>query len=319
MLHDPSDALGPDSSQRTDLAASADASLPSAFSESLHSLGELDHAIEGHFAWLRGICRVVLQGAPPVPEELAEDAHHRCTFGRWYHGCLQEPLRQHAIFAELGSHHHQLHEEASRLLAATPAGASVDPELLMRFLDRVVAFNGNARRLHSEVITDLALRDPLTGAFNRHSMRQHLEAEWARFERLGQPCALAIVDLDHFKAVNDHFGHAVGDTALRQLADRIGRQLRRYDRLFRVGGEEFLVCLPGTSSDALPLALERLRRIAQAVELSSPEGAPVRLTVSIGAARFAQGSDIEDSLRRADAALYTAKRKGRNRVAIDPV
>jgi diguanylate cyclase (GGDEF)-like protein len=150
-------------------------------------------------------------------------------------------------------------------------------------------------------------------------MRRQLEAEWSRFERFGQPCALAFVDIDRFKEVNDRHGHPMGDTVLRELAKTLQRQLRAYDNIcFRFGGEEFLVCLPGISGDALPLALERLRRAAEDLRLSGADGGEVRVTASIGAACFAPSSTLDDTLRRADEALYAAKRGGRNRVCVRP-
>lgn len=313
MFRDLTEGSDPGADGHPEGVAAGDAPPPSAMSEALNGLGELDLAIDGHLDWLRQVCRALLRGEPYDPAELAEDADRHCTFGRWQQGCAHGLLQGHALFAELGSLHHRLHTGARGLLSAQGAGVALDPGALAGFLDLVVAFNRVARRLHSEVITDLALRDPLTGVLNRHSMRQHLEAEWARFERLGQPCALAIVDLDHFKKVNDQYGHAVGDAVLRLLAETLGRQLRRYDRLFRMGGEEFLVCLPGVSAAALPIALERLRQSAE--ELGLP-GVALRVTVSIGAARFAPGSGVEASLRRADQALYKAKREGRNRVRL---
>jgi diguanylate cyclase (GGDEF)-like protein len=155
--------------------------------------------------------------------------------------------------------------------------------------------------------------DPLTGLFNRGALEQRLS------ELEGQPCdeggrshALLLCDLDHFKRVNDELGHAAGDTVLREVAEAMRRVLRAGDSIYRVGGEEILVVLPGaTKQDAVGIA-ERLRR---AVRELRPVG--VTMTVSIGVAVSQPGPlDTDELVGAADAALYSAKAGGRDRVAV---
>ena len=157
--------------------------------------------------------------------------------------------------------------------------------------------------------------DPLTGLFNRNALEQRLA------ELDGQPCepveglshAFLLCDLDHFKRVNDQFGHAAGDAVLQDVAYTMRAALRAGDSIYRVGGEEILVMLPGAGhEDALEIA-ERLRaRCASAARSASP------VSVSIGVAVAEPGVvDTEDLLARADAALYAAKAGGRDRVYVD--
>lgn len=161
-------------------------------------------------------------------------------------------------------------------------------------------------------------RDPLTGALNRRSFGPHLQREAERSQRLGKGVSLLFVDVDHFKAFNDSWGHDLGDQVLRQLANRIQGSIREHDLLFRWGGEEFVVLLPHTpEGDAAALA-ERMRVAIGAEPLVrelAPE--PLHVTVSVGVAG-AEGRpfDGEGLLGRADRALYRAKSEGRDRVVV---
>lgn len=175
---------------------------------------------------------------------------------------------------------------------------------------RVAEIESLNRRLHEQTI-----RDPLTGLHNRRYFDESISREVARAIRTDEPLALVAIDLDHFKAVNDAHGHAAGDLVLQNLARVVSADVRVSDLVCRIGGEEFLVTLPGASRvAALDRAEQWRRRFAESrVEMG---GADVRCTLSAGVAMFQGPEDtIEAVLRRADAALYEAKRAGRNRVA----
>jgi len=164
--------------------------------------------------------------------------------------------------------------------------------------------NEAARRtLQKQVQTD-----PLTGAFNRRGLMRHVDP-------LSGPAALILLDVDHFKDVNDRFGHQVGDVVLVELVTRVQAMLRDDDLLARLGGEEFVIVLPGTESDRAHLIAERVRREIEAQTITAGSET-VTLTVSAGIAAVAAGrsTDAADLLHRADTALYEAKRRGRNRV-----
>ncbi len=149
--------------------------------------------------------------------------------------------------------------------------------------------------------------DPLTGLFNRRAVDQALDLAWQRFGRSGQPLAVMVVDIDHFKRINDTKGHAAGDAVLVGLAGLLQRQLRAVDTVGRIGGEEFLLVLPGTTETQAVTLAERLRTQV----LDSTLGT----TISIGVAEARTDDvDIGRVVERADAALYRAKASGRNRV-----
>ncbi len=162
----------------------------------------------------------------------------------------------------------------------------------------------------------LALQDELTGLHNRRAIHKLLEQQLALARRNGQALALLIVDIDHFKKINDDYGHLSGDLALRTMADGLRRRLRGQDIAGRWGGEEFIVILPGTDAAGACGLAENLRRSAEQARLVALDGRPIGFTISIGvhALDAASGDARDDMIAAADRALYLAKQKGRNRV-----
>jgi diguanylate cyclase (GGDEF)-like protein len=160
----------------------------------------------------------------------------------------------------------------------------------------------------------LATTDVLTGLANRRSLFENLEQETYRARRYGAPFSLVLLDVDHFKRINDNWGHAVGDRVLREIARTTHAVLRKTDIAGRYGGEEFLVLLPDTDlEEATSLAQRLNQKIAQ--EVVTPEqSSPRAVTVSIGVALLAPDESGEELIQRADQALYRAKQSGRNRV-----
>jgi diguanylate cyclase (GGDEF)-like protein len=181
----------------------------------------------------------------------------------------------------------------------------------------VVSRDLTERKRLEDATLQLASRDPLTGAYNRRQGDALIEAEFGRRARYGRPFALLMIDIDHFKAVNDRFGHGAGDAVLVALVQTCGDALRPSDVVVRWGGDEFLVLLPETDPTAAASAAERLRAILAHKEHAGPDGAPVSFTVCIGAAS-PTSDDPRDLLRRVDIALYAAKAAGRNRVMLAP-
>lgn len=160
----------------------------------------------------------------------------------------------------------------------------------------------------------LAAHDPLTGASNRLTMGAELDIAIERSRRDDTPVGLAVLDLDHFKRVNDACGHDAGDRVLVEFVQILTARLRRSDRLFRYGGEEFVLLLPGADSTSLAPLLEQLRGTIE----SRLRGGGHTVTASIGAALWLPGELHEQWLARADAAMYQAKRNGRNCVVVAP-
>ena len=164
-----------------------------------------------------------------------------------------------------------------------------------------------------ESLEQLASTDRLTNAWNRRRFEEAIEGEIHRFHRYGHPISLMLLDIDHFKRVNDTYGHQEGDRVLKQVADCIFSCIRKSDSLTRWGGEEFIVLMPNTGLSYANILAERIRSHIAAQSLSTVDS----VTVSIGVAEFHPNSSHEDWLDRADRAMYTAKREGRNRVELD--
>jgi diguanylate cyclase (GGDEF)-like protein/PAS domain S-box-containing protein len=183
-------------------------------------------------------------------------------------------------------------------------------ELHLELATRVTEIEELNSRLREQTIVD-----PLTGVYNRRHFEDIVAHDAARADRLGEPLAVAMIDVDHFKQVNDRYGHAVGDRVLTALGALLRAGVRTSDLVCRWGGEEFVVLLPGA---ALPGALQRAEkwRVNFAEErFTDGDGQPVRCSISVGVAVFRVDEEtIDATLRRADQALYEAKRQGRNLV-----
>jgi diguanylate cyclase len=162
-------------------------------------------------------------------------------------------------------------------------------------------------------IEELAELDELTGAFNRRCIMRMLEEEIARAHRAGSPCSIALIDLDHFKRINDAYGHPTGDEVLRTFAITTFANIRTIDRFGRYGGEEFLLVLPDTAEESGARMLDRLRAII--AELDWGAFSPgMQVTISAGVATLRANETSDNFLARADHALYASKARGRNRI-----
>jgi two-component system cell cycle response regulator len=213
--------------------------------------------------------------------------------------------------------------EKDRVLRGFELGANdwlmqpIDPHELRARARNQIRRKFYQDRLRSDLGTalEMALTDPLTGLYNQRYLRRHLSG----LMESGQSRQLAVLmlDVDHFKSVNDRFGHASGDRALRLIADSLRVHTRVFDSVARYGGEEFVVVMPGTSTEEATAAAERLRSAVEVIEFTTLDNQPIPLTVSVGVAcaPSTKGSP-ELLLLAADAALYDAKRNGRNRVEI---
>jgi diguanylate cyclase (GGDEF)-like protein len=213
---------------------------------------------------------------------------------------------------------------ANLAFAAASCGVAlalwVDPVLRLAMFFAVLAITGVVTAvvivLREQVLAlvmrlrTLASHDSLTGALNRGAFEQRLDAEVARAQRTGTSLALVVFDVDHFKSINDRFGHAAGDDALREIGDAVSGGMRRSDVFGRLGGEEFALLLPDTDMAGAAVAADKLRG-----SLSKRAAGGAALTVSFGVADVQGGrAHARDVFDEADRALYAAKRAGRDRV-----
>jgi len=187
--------------------------------------------------------------------------------------------------------------------------------LLIGLFHNLIGSLGRELERDEAELKRLATHDGLTGLCNHREFYALLGNELARGQRFKQPVSLLMLDIDHFKRVNDAHGHQVGDAILKSLSDLLCRQVRSIDSVCRYGGEEITVILPGTDVAAAADMAERLRTAAEALPFDVIEGAPLHITLSIGIASWPELADSEQTLvAAADAAMYVAKESGRNRV-----
>ncbi|AYC30941.1 GGDEF domain-containing protein [Pseudomonas cavernae] len=189
---------------------------------------------------------------------------------------------------------------------------------LQTLVERVAVMEQDAQgfRERLEVQRQKALVDPLTGLPNRAAWGERLELEVARWQRYGGELLLAVLDIDHFKRINDGFGHLAGDKVLKIIAGELARRLRKTDFIARFGGEEFVLLLPGTPLAGGQQVLETLRQAVEACPFHF-KGEPLCITLSGGLTAFAAGDQAVAVFERADQALYRAKRGGRNRLELN--
>jgi len=176
-------------------------------------------------------------------------------------------------------------------------------------------------RLHYRSrMEDLALEDPLTGLQNRRGLQRDYRKVRSLAQRENEDLSLILLDIDHFKSINDRHGHVAGDRVLEKLAGIMKDNFRASDSLARIGGEEFVCLVPDTDLDAAVAKAESLRRFAEQARVTNmaTNDKTVSFTISLGVASARATENFEDTLRRADEALYRAKSEGRNRVAHNP-
>jgi diguanylate cyclase (GGDEF)-like protein len=164
----------------------------------------------------------------------------------------------------------------------------------------------------NQSLENMALTDALTGLLNRHAMNKCLQAEWNRMQREGVPFGLLMLDIDHFKRINDTFGHATGDRVLTEMGDWLKGMTRSYDSCCRWGGEEFLVLLPNADRQGIDSVYQKLYAAMLHGRMVDAGAPPIEVTFSAGAHLALAGETLDTSLKRADDALYQAKRQGRN-------
>lgn len=164
--------------------------------------------------------------------------------------------------------------------------------------------------LHARLL-EQTIKDPLTGAFNRRYMKSHLGDAIAQKRRHVLPASILLFDIDFFKSINDEFGHAAGDSVIKGVVDLIAERIRQSDKLFRIGGEEFLLFLPSTNEENAVTVAEDLRLLIAESSLLENR----KITVSVGVCELSPGDTLDDWVKCADDALYQAKQNGRNRYA----
>ena len=278
----------------------------------------LDEGIRNHEAWIKGLHQtLVCDEAHANGADLGEEPHRCCAFGRWYYGDAQHsPIHDHKLFVPLGDIHQSMHGAARDILLAKEGGERIEVDAYDRFINQANLFKLEVRNIQYDMMSRVCAVDQLTGVWNRYAMQFKLNQEHERVSRGNESACIAVMDLDHFKVVNDTHGHPEGDHVLRTLIGFCRGRLRKYDSMFRYGGEEFLICLPDTNQNDAAALIERLREAVAATPIRLSNGEEVCVTASFGVACLAPDKQLDDAIHQADTALLRAKQEGRDRVRI---
>lgn len=237
--------------------------------------------------------------------------------GAWFEGDESQPFRNNPGFSILGERLQEIVIQVQMFLSETEDDKPHPVDSYTQFMNTLMDLNTQVQQLQNDAWRGLTRMDPLTGVRNRHDMIVDLDVERERARRAAQPCSVAMVDLDHFKVLNDDHGHVVGDQVLRHVSTLFAEQLRPYDMVYRYGGEEFLLCLPSTDLNTAKTVLDRLRtKIADTAMPFGKDGGDIFVTASFGVTEIDTVEHIVKSIERADMALYDVKHAGRNAVGV---
>jgi diguanylate cyclase (GGDEF)-like protein len=279
-------------------------------------IAQLKESLNNHLQWHGTLIRTLVCKLPGDKHDISDDAHEECRFGQWYYSAAPEKLRKHPGFIALGEEHQRLHHMAKLLLSAANVGNNITPLDYDNFANALDRLRLEISALERELENSLFNHDALTGAITRYGILPTLREQQELVKRHAQLCYIAMMDLDNFKAVNDLHGHAAGDTVLAESVRYLIKHLRPYDKVFRYGGEEFLLCMPYTEMTA---GFERVKELNEgigALEIEIGEKAPIHIGASFGLALLDPDVPVEKSIDRADKALYAAKAAGRNCVML---
>ncbi|MHB1230857.1 MAG: diguanylate cyclase [Halothiobacillus sp.] len=273
---------------------------------------QLDQAIYNHTQWYNSITRTLICRLPHDLRDEAKDAHRQCRLGQWYYGAAPDILRAHPGFIAIGAEHKNMHRLAAQLLQTAASGATISSLDYDSFVNVLERLRLQIYTLKHELEEELYNLDPLTGANNRIGMLTQLREQQEMVKRRVQSCCIVMMDIDHFKAVNDTYGHVVGDMVLAASARNVMEHLRPYDKLFRYGGEEFLICMQNTDAVAGYEVVERIRLGLAANRIDYGGKKPLQITMSFGVTMLDADVSVEQSIEHADKAMYAAKIAGRN-------
>lgn len=280
------------------------------------AVGQLREALHSHQQWYGALTRTLVCKLPSDKRDTDPEAHKKCRFGQWYYSNGPAKLRTHTAFIAIGEAHQRMHHFARDLLIAANAGGttpSLDFDNFANSLDRLrLAVDALERELEDTLFN----HDHLTGAITRFGILPTLREQQELVKRRAEQCCVVMVDLDHFKKINDLHGHLAGDQVLAASARYLIQHLRPYDKVFRYGGEEFLLCLPYLG---LANGRERAASLCEgmaAMEIDIGKGGPVHISGSFGVTLLDPLVPVESSIDRADQAMYAAKAAGRNCVRV---
>lgn len=275
--------------------------------------GLLSQTIDAYIGWLAAWHRRVFVKST---EDDAQELEASSCFDAWCRNAARSLPQDQPAVEKISLLHEQLHTLARLVLMKVPEGQTLDRKDYESVMAKYQELMQGLRRLERAFSVAASGLDPLTGLRSRTGLQEDMIREQNRFMRAGRPFCLALMDIDHFKSINDTFGHDAGDKVLAAVADHVSRDLRSFDDAYRWGGEEFLLCLKDADQAIGAMVLERLRARLAEKPISLADGKVVPVTASFGFGVSRLDTSPEDLIRAADQALYRAKTSGRNRVEI---
>lgn len=277
---------------------------------------EINTLLDGHRVWMDRLNKTLICGTTAAEDTIAENAHHQCRVGKW----LEQQAR--ALFADKTKHdvllarHKQVHDHARAMVTSAQRGDRINEDIYDGFLEAALEFEQMIESAYDTLMARINATDPLTGAQTRSHMRALLEDRLIK-SRDGGPSWIVMVDLDHFKSINDRYGHDIGDQVLKGFASVVRDHIRANDLFFRYGGEEFLLCISDVSEDTIMAVAERLRQAISNENHQLPEGHSISVTASFGITELTEKRSVTEAISTADVAMYAAKHAGRNRVMFE--
>lgn len=274
----------------------------------------IDDGIQAHLAWNQRLMRCALLHESPGDDMLQSDAHRRCIFGRWFLTEREALARlDAAATADVERFHEAMHEAVRALCAASAQGQAATLQAFQAYEAGQTGMIDQLNRLRQKLAESVLQHDALTGLPLRHGLHYAFDLRLRDAARNDVPLYLAMVDVDHFKDVNDRWGHAVGDVALQHLARLMSDCLRGNDILVRYGGEEFLFLLLG---EGAPAVMHRLLHEVRTHPLPLQDGTPLRMTVTAGLTQVTGADTLSSAVDRADFAMLRGKQGGRDRCVL---
>jgi len=277
---------------------------------------QLKESLYNHQQWHGALIRTLVCKLPGDSHDMSTTAHMECRFGQWYNSKAPEKLCNHPGFIALGDEHKRLHHLARLLLIGADEGKTTSTLDYDNFANALQRMQLEIAALERELENSLFNHDSLTGAITRFGILPTLREQQELVKRHAHHCYIAMMDLDNFKTINDLHGHAAGDQVLAVSIRYLIKHLRPYDKVFRYGGEEFLLCMPYTN---LTHGLGRVKELNDGLgklEIDIGKTEPIHVGASFGLTLLDPDIPVEKSIDRADKALYVAKATGKNGVRV---
>lgn len=269
----------------------------------------LNNSFEAHFKWLVKVLHFITSKSALMPELTCYDAHKICEFGQWVDERLAEERNDGSFLHDIHRKHHAIHTTCRALVEAI-RDDNVSAAPFDGFENALVAFNASVTDYKTHLLQLRSHYDALTGLPLRRTLDESFSGIVEQFSTQG--LYLLLLDVDHFKKINDNYGHLVGDGVLRYLALTLEDNVRKCETVYRYGGEEFIIVLHADTKKEACTAAERIRDLIAGTRMNIAEY-EINITFTAGLTRISEDEVLREVLERADKALYHGKETGRNR------